>query len=34
MMVKINWNSVGLWMLLILLLILLLDLFLSGGFFE
>ena len=34
MMGKINWRSVGLWILLILLIVLLVDLFLSGGFFE
>jgi len=33
-MVKINWSKVGLWIMLILVIILLLDLFLSGGFFE
>ena len=31
---KLNWSKVGLWVMLILLFLLLVDLILSGGFFE
>ncbi len=30
----LNWSKIGLWIMLILLLLFLVDLFLSGGFFE